>query len=389
MRAEILMIGTELLLGDVVDTNAAFMGRVLAENGIHLFQKTTVGDNPGRIMQALEAALVRADVVLTSGGLGPTEDDITRECVAELMERELVFQQALYDELINRFSRFRFQFTENNRKQAMIPEGGRPIENPNGTAPGIIVEDPRGTVICMPGVPGELKAMLTERVIPYLRDRFAIEGILHSRVLKVCGLGESRVDAAMGDLILSQKNPTVGVLASPEAVRIRITAHAATQAEADVLIEPVDAAVRERLPGAVMGTDDTSLEQVVDALFQERGWTLAVAEVQTGGAIAQRLVAAGARSFAGGRVFPDPVTEPQVSVDMAAEIMLNCSALCGLAVTFSKDRTSTRVALVTPETTVEWTLGYARFDTRSQVRACVAVLERIRRFLLNCPALDV
>jgi len=304
MQAEIVTIGTELLLGQIVDTNAAFIGQVLAENGINLYQKTTVGDNPECIRSALEGALGRSDVVLTSGGLSPTADDITRECVAQLLGRPLVFRQELYDQLAARFARFRFKMTENNEKQAMAPEGAIAIENPHGTAPGLIVEDDLGTVICMPGVPRELKPMLTDRVIPYLREKFGLRGVLQSRVLKVCGVGESRVDTAIADLIASQQNPTVGVLASPDAVHIRITARAQTLEEADGLIDPVDAAVHERLPGLVIGADDATLEQAVDTLLVDRGWRLAVAETHTGGMVAQRLTAAGVRCFAGGRILP-------------------------------------------------------------------------------------
>ena len=207
MDVEIVMIGTELLLGQIVDTNATHMGQVLAEYGINLYQKTTVGDNPARIKRVLEAALERSDAVLTSGGLGPTEDDITRECVAEVTGRPLEYRQELYDRLVARFARVGRTLTENNKKQAYAPRGSIAVENPNGTAPGLIVEDPRGLVICMPGVPRELHAMLAEHVIPFLRERFDLEGLVHYRVLKVCGIGESRVDSAIGDLITSLDNP--------------------------------------------------------------------------------------------------------------------------------------------------------------------------------------
>ena len=215
MQAEILMIGTELLLGQVLDTNAAYMGRLLAEHGINLYQKTTVGDNKGRIVAALDAALRRSDVVLCSGGLGPTEDDITRECVAELLGRPLEYHEDLWETVKARFTRSRIQFTENNKRQAMLPQGAHAIENPHGTAPGVLVDDPRGVIACMPGVPGELKPMLEERVIPFLRARFGLAGALVYKVLKVCGMGESRVDSLIGDLVASLDNPTVGLLASP------------------------------------------------------------------------------------------------------------------------------------------------------------------------------
>lgn len=380
MQAEIVMIGTELLLGQIVDTNAAFMGQVLAEHGINLYQKTTVGDNAQRIRAALSTALDRSDVVLTSGGLGPTEDDITRECVAELLDRPLEFRQELYDELAARFAQFRAKMTANNRKQAMAPRGAITIDNPRGTAPGLIVESDRGTIICMPGVPRELRAMLTDRVIPYLREKFGLSGVLHSRVLKVCGLGESRVDTAIGDLIVSQQNPTVAVLASPEAVRIRITARAATVEEADALIDVLDARVRSRLPGLIMGVDDATIEGVVDALLVERGWTLAVAETHTGGMVAQRLTASEARRFAGGQVFPPNGTARDV-LDMAREIRIKCAADCGLGIGSDAGGQNAVAALVTPDGSAQWTLGAPRSDERTQVRTAVGALERVRRYL--------
>ncbi|MEK7794927.1 MAG: competence/damage-inducible protein A, partial [Candidatus Hydrogenedentota bacterium] len=161
MQAEIMMIGTELLLGQIEDTNATFMARVLAENGINLFQKTTVGDNTERINAALNAALDRSDIVLCSGGLGPTEDDLTRECVAAVTGRPLEFDPYIWEQIEAMFARFRFKITENNKRQAMVPRGAIVVQNPRGSAPGLIVEDPRGIIACMPGVPHELKFMLT------------------------------------------------------------------------------------------------------------------------------------------------------------------------------------------------------------------------------------
>ncbi|HOZ49013.1 MAG TPA: CinA family nicotinamide mononucleotide deamidase-related protein [Candidatus Hydrogenedentes bacterium] len=383
MQCEIMMIGTELLLGQIVDSNAAFMGKVLAENGIPLYQKTTVGDNQRRIVAALDAALSRCDVVLTSGGLGPTEDDITRECVAELLGRPLEFRQELLDQLVSRFAHFRVSITENNKKQAMAPRGAVAIENLNGTAPGLIVDDARGVVICMPGVPRELKPMLTDQVIPYLRERFGLRGLLHSRVLKVCGVGESRVDAAMGDLIVNQQNPTVGVLASPDAVRIRITAFADSVEAANALIDPVDAEVRKRLPGLVMGVNDATLEGTVDALLVERGWTLAVAECHTGGMIAQRLTAANAAAFVGGRVLARAANVD--AREMADAARAETGATSGLAVGLAGDGGSSRIVFVTPDGTQEWTFGIAQTAELDQIRVTVAALERVRRYLAVVP----
>lgn len=247
MQTEILMIGTELLLGQIQDTNAAYMARALAAGGINLYWKTTVGDNTERINKALQLGLLRSDVILCSGGLGPTVDDITRECVAHVMDMPLEYHDDLYQVIVERFRHRNRSLSENNKRQALLPCGAAPIYNSRGTACGLIAESEKGIIICMPGVPHELKAMLHQVVIPYLCWNFDIHRTIHYRVLKVYGMGESRVDAAIGDIINNSDNPTIGLLASRDAVRVRITASAAAKADAEVLIEPIDALIRQRL----------------------------------------------------------------------------------------------------------------------------------------------
>ena len=387
MQCELLMIGTEMLLGQIQDTNATFMGRVLAENGIGLYQKTTVGDNPQRIGDALIAALNRSDVVLTSGGLGPTEDDITRECIANVLDRPLEFRQDLYDTLVERFTRNRFLLTENNKKQAYAPQGAQSIPNPNGTAPGIIVEDARGTIIAMPAVPGELMPMMTDSVIPYLREKFGMRGIIHSRVLKICGIGESRVDTAIGDIMRNQANPTVGVLAYPDNVQIRVTAHAETLEEANTLIDAVDAQLRDRLPGLIMGTNDDTIEKVVDDLFAKRGWTLAIAEEATGGTLVHRLNAANAQSIAGAFVIRRNATTDgdleALARGWAERAREEFAATCGLTLLAAPEAGITQVCLVTPEEVVAWPINYLGSGERAHLRTAIVALEHVRRHLLG------
>ena len=255
MQSEILMIGTELLLGQIQDTNATYMARALATSGINLYWKTTVGDNAARINDALRLGLERSDAILCSGGLGPTVDDITRDCVAEVMGMPLEYHDDLYQVIAERFRHRNRPLSENNKRQALLPRGAVPIHNPNGTAPGLIAESDKGVIICMPGVPHELKPMLDTVVIPYLCWKFNIHCTIHYRVLKVYGMGESRVDDAISDIINNNSNPTVGLLASRDAVRVRITACAATKDDAETLIEPIDALVRQRLEGLASGMD--------------------------------------------------------------------------------------------------------------------------------------
>ncbi len=387
IQAEILMIGTELLLGQIEDTNATHMARVLADNGINLYQKTTVGDNHDRICTALRDALSRSDVVLCSGGLGPTEDDITRECVSEVFGRPLEYHEEIFELIESMFARFRLRMTENNKKQAMVPRDATAIDNPNGTAPGLLVDDERGIVICMPGVPRELKAMLDDTVIPYLRDRFAVSGVLRYRVLKVCGLGESHVDKAIGDLITDSTNPTVGVLANPLAVRIRIAAKSEDAAGADALIDPMDAEIRRRLPNLIMGVDEDTIEGVVNDLLAERGWTLAVVETTSGGMIAQRLTAASATQFLGARVLPvealDLRNPARKAVELAQEARDEFTATCALAVVSDPEAGATTAVFVHPEGHEEWTFGRPGRNEIMQARVATVSLEYIRRFLVG------
>ena len=383
MQAEIVMIGTELLLGQIVDTNATFMGQVLAENGINLYQRTTVGDNRERINRALETALARADVVLTSGGLGPTEDDITRECIAEVFGRPLELRPELVEELEARFRRIGRRPTGNNLKQAYAPEGAVALENPNGTAPGLMVEDARGIVIAMPGVPRELKPMLKDHVLPFLRKRFNLSGLVHYRVLKVCGVGESAIDTAIGPLIRDSANPTVGLLASPESVRIRIAARADTKAEAETLIDAMAAKVHVALPGLVMGVDDETLEGAVAAQLRARGWRLALAETHTAGMMAQRMSTADAASFAGGLVLPAaacPGSGAAVCArELADAVRRQFGAECGFASVLLEEAGQARAVLLTPEGPLEWELRFSSLGEVGQLRATVSGLEHMRR----------
>jgi nicotinamide-nucleotide amidase len=391
MKAEILMIGTELLLGQIVDTNAAFLAQTMAENGIHIYQKTTVGDNQARIVAALRGALERSDVVLCSGGLGPTEDDITRECVAEVFGVGLSFREDLYNSVLDRFRNIRVQITENNKKQAFLPEGAEAIENPRGTAPGLIMAGPQGAVVCMPGVPHELEGMMRDSVVPWLRQRFGLSGVLHYRSLKVCGIGESRIDALIGDLITSQVNPTIGLLANPEATRIRIAAHAPTLEEADAMIDAVEAKVQERLPGLIMGRDTDTIEAVVTRLLVERGWKLRLIEQSTGGMIAQRLAAAGGEGLAGGVVLPPGTVEEGVEpgekvLALAREALLGSAELSVLSVLQDPAHRRSIAAFASPLGEFSWDIGDYAKGQRNQLRAVVYCLERVRRILLGVTA---
>jgi len=288
-RAELVIIGTEMLLGEIVDTNAARIAQRLAELGIYVHFKTTVGDNWTRMAAALSQALTRADIVITSGGLGPTQDDLTREVVAAVLGLPLVEDPIAREHVEGWFRRNNRPMPASNRKQALIPQGAVIIPNPKGTAPGIIARRGHQAVICLPGVPYELETMMDETVIPYLKRHYVTNGSLHSRVLKFFGIGESLLAERLDDL-LALENPTVATYAGRVEVRVRITARARDEAEALALVAPVEEEIRRRAGDYLYGYDQDTLETVAGQALRAAGWTLALAESCTGGLIASRIV---------------------------------------------------------------------------------------------------
>ena len=299
-NAEIVSIGSELLLGQIVDTNAAWLAQRLTELGVNLFYKTTVGDNPRRMQEVINGALERSDVVITGGGLGPTQDDLTRQIIADAMGRKLVLDPKLLEQIEHRFRRRGLIMTRNNERQAYIPEGAIPVDNPNGTAPAFIVEDPRGVIFALPGVPFELKWLFDNEVAPYLRRKFNLSEIITYRILKVAEIGESSVDDRIGHLIANSSNPTVGVLAHPGQVDVRITAKAANTEAAMKLIAPVEEEVRNLLGQHVFAVGDETMEDAVGKLLQERDASIAVYEDLTGGLVAERIQQASPEHFVEG-----------------------------------------------------------------------------------------
>lgn len=318
LEAEVVVIGSELLLGQIVDTNSALIARHFAAIGLNLFYKTTVGDNLGRATAVLRQALARADIVLTSGGIGPTADDITREAVAAATGRELVFSEELMKQIEAYFASRGFRLSPSNRRQAYIPAGAIPVENPVGTAPAFIVEYEGKTVITLPGVPRELEYLLTRRAIPYLRDRYGLKGEIRLRVLKTVGIGESRIGELLADFMEHGTNPTVGTMAHLGQVDIRIAAKGTDPEAAARLIEPVEAEIRARLGDAVFGVDGATLEAEVGARLHAAGARLAIIEAGTAGAVAGRVVPVIADRIAATVVLGDYAGAAALGVDTAA-----------------------------------------------------------------------
>jgi nicotinamide-nucleotide amidase len=310
VNAEIIAIGSELLLGQIIDTNSAYIAQRLSENGIELVHTTTVGDDLSRMEAVLSAAIQRSRIVITTGGIGPTEDDLTREAIANVTQRPLTFQPRLMEQIAALIARRGFRMAENNRKQAFIPDGAIPIENPRGTAPGFIVEGPDWVILTVPGVPSEMQFLMETVVIPYLRKRFHLEDqVIRYRVLRVSGLGESAIGLQIKDLMKDSRNPTVGTLAAIGDVRIRITATAENQNEASALIDGMEQEIRRRLGILIYGVDQETLQGIVTGHLERLGLTLAVAETFTGGIVSQRLSGTDSPSLVQGCVLAAPLSQ--------------------------------------------------------------------------------
>jgi nicotinamide-nucleotide amidase len=291
MRAEILGVGTELLLGQIANTNAQWISEQLAEIGVDVLRHEVVGDNFGRIVEAFTLAASRADVVIATGGLGPTQDDITRPALAAAAGLELIRQPEIEASLRERFARIGREMPESNLLQADVPSGGRAITPRRGSAPGLVVQIDAARVYALPGVPSEMREMMEGTVLPELSALAGPTGIA-SRILRCVGMAESLVAEILDDLFTGSTNPTVAYLAGGGEVKIRLTAKAASLDQARQLIHPLVDEVTARLGDVVFTTDDEELERVVGRELKARGLTIACAESLTGGGLAARLTAA-------------------------------------------------------------------------------------------------
>jgi len=286
--AEIITIGTEILLGEIVDTNTRYIARTLRGMGVDLYRTITIGDNAERIAEAIRHSMQRANIVITTGGLGPTVDDPTREAVALAAGVELEFREDLWEQVVAVISRYGRKPSENQKRQAYVPKGAVGIPNPVGTAPCFIVETESNAVVSLPGVPNEMEHILHESIIPYLQKRFKLDEIIKIRVLHCSGLGEGMIDEKIADLEMLS-NPTVGLAAHTGVVDIRIAAKAKDEAEADRMIADIEGQVRERLGDVVFGADEDKLEDVVLNTVAKRGWTLIGVESGLDGLLARKI----------------------------------------------------------------------------------------------------
>lgn len=290
MTVELISVGTEILLGNIVNTNAAYLAEKCALLGLSLYNQTVVGDNSERLFNAVKTALSRADIVILTGGLGPTEDDITKETIAAVFGRKLYMDEHSKKRIQEYFDQVKSrQITENNWKQAMVPEGAKVIDNHNGTAPGIILEENQKMAILLPGPPNELKPMFEESIAPLL-NQMQPEGI-YSRMVKICSVGESRAETMIKDMMETQTNPTIAPYAKTGEVHLRVTAKAKSEEEAKQLMEPVVEELFRRFGSRIYTTcEDVTLEDTVVTMLKEKKYTVTTAESCSGGLLAGRIL---------------------------------------------------------------------------------------------------
>jgi competence/damage-inducible protein CinA-like protein len=336
--AEIITIGTEILLGEIVDTNTRYIARTLRGMGVDLYRTITIGDNVERIAEAIYNSMNRAEIVITTGGLGPTVDDPTREAVAKAAGVELEFREDLWEQVVAVISRYGRKPSENQKRQAYIPKGALAIPNPVGTAPCFIVETERNAVVSLPGVPNEMEHILHESIIPYLQKRFNLDEIIKIRVLHCAGLGEGMIDEKIANLEMLS-NPTVGLAAHTGVVDIRIAAKAKTEAEADRMIADIERQIQEQLGDVVFGADEDKLEDVVLSMVAKRGWTLIGVESGLDGLLARKV--------------PHTVSLSDLSPDSLLAALraarADSNADAGLGVAMYLEERAAELALITPK----------------------------------------
>jgi competence/damage-inducible protein CinA-like protein len=355
--AEIITIGTEILLGEILDTNARYLARALRDTGIDLFRKTTVGDNTRRIAQAIQEALERSDIIITTGGLGPTVDDPTREAVALAVGVKTEYRPELWNQIEARFRRYGRLPTENNKRQAYIPKGATAVENPVGTAPAFIVEIGGKSIISLPGVPREMEYLVENSVLLYLQHHFDIRGMIKARVLHTSGVGESLIDDLVGDLE-TLSNPTVGLAAHSGQVDVRITAKADTEEEADRLIDEVETVLRQRLGDTIYGADEETLEQAALQVLEHKGWSLIVVEAGLGGELIRKL-AASQGFFKGGEVLlTTPSSEELLAITEAYRQSHSSEVGLGVAIHPGPEKQDVELVLITPQGTRQFSRPY-------------------------------
>jgi competence/damage-inducible protein CinA-like protein len=351
--AEIITIGTEILLGEIVDTNTRYIAKTLRGLGVDLYRTITIGDNVDRIANAIHNSMERANIVITTGGLGPTIDDPTREAVAKAIGVETEFREDLWQQVVETIARYGRKPSENQKRQAYVPQGAIGLKNPVGTAPCFIVETPLrlppfsakmggekegGCIISLPGVPQEMEHILHESVIPYLQKKFNLNEVIKVRILHCAGLGEGQIDEKIADLE-TLNNPTVGLAAHTGVVDIRIAAKAKSEDEANTMIDTIESQLRERLGNVIFGIDEDKLEDVTLNLLAKKGLTLTAVESGLEGLLTRKIKNAAS--------FPNLTPDSLMDALRSAQASAKTDVAVGVAV-FPEERSAV-MAMITPK----------------------------------------
>ncbi len=391
--AEIIAIGTELLLGETADTNTRTLARVLRSLGIDLYRAQIIGDNATRISEAVHQALERADIVITTGGLGPTVDDPTRQAIAASVGATLEFHPELWEQITVRIARYGRTPTENQKRQAYIPHNAIVIENPVGTAPAFIVRVPPGStpiketealekiIISLPGVPREMDTLMTEAIVPYLQKHYDLHSVLKIRTLHVSGLGEGIIDDKIGDLE-TIPNPTIGLTAHSGVVDIRIAAKGESDSEAGSMVAAIEKDLRSRLGNNIFGADDDTLERVTLDAIAKRGWTLACFEVNLEGALLKRFTQSGHPAYRGGRISELP-SETLAEGTESVRKEYGTSSAVGVSFSQAEGKQDIHILLITPLGKFEHDLTYGGHPGNARRWAVNMALD-----ILRCSALE-
>lgn len=410
MTAEIIAVGTELLLGDILNTDAQFLAQQLSKLGINVFYQTVVGDNEKRLTDTIKTALSRSDIVITSGGLGPTHDDITKETLASAMEVGLKLHEPSLKKIEDYFKRMGRIMSQTNVKQAIMPEGCIVLENNNGTAPGGIIEKDGKVALFLPGPPNEIVPMFNESVFPYLCQKS--DSMLFSKTLRIIGIGESSVEEKLSELMKNSINPTVAPYAKQSEVTLRITAKAKDENEAKKLIDPVEKKIRCELGDAVYGTDNDTIYSVVCDMLRQKNMRVSFAESCTGGLLAQSITSVSGASNVFSQSFVTYSNDAKhrllgvseetlekygaVSEDVAMQMAKGALDVSGADVAISvtgvagpdSDENGNPVGLVYiglagGEDVIVKEFNFTGNRDKIRMRACVSAYTMLREYLLN------
>ena len=385
--AEIITIGTEILLGEIVDTNTRYIARNLRDLGVDLYRTVTIGDNAERIAESIREAMQRAEIIITTGGLGPTIDDPTRDAVALAVGIETEFREELWEQIVNRIARYGKEPGENQKRQAYVPKGAIALENPVGTAPCFILEydapfsDGVGAIISLPGVPREMETVLHNAVIPYLQERFTLDEIIKVRLLRTSGIGEGDLDEKIADLE-KLRNPTVGLAAHAGVVDIRLAAKAKTEAEVNQMIAEVENEIRQRLGKKIFGTDQEQLESVTLAALEKRGWQLVALESGLEGALSNLLKKAANPSLL---KVEDQNLKPGELLPALQKMRAekNADVALGIAFFLDEDEQIAELVLITPAGEKKRTISYGGHPKNALRWAPNIAINTLRRAALK------